>query len=223
MKITGFGKSEWLQLALLLLPLLVLAAMWQRLPELVPMHWNLRGEVDRWGPRFSLLLLPLINFGAWLVLLVVPWLDPRIRRDPQRHERTLLFLRVMRMAEVMLLTLLSLLVISAALGAEFGVSRIMLSAVLLLFVVLGNYLPNLKSNYFVGIRTPWTLDNAKTWQATHRLAGRIMFFGALLLLVLQFLLPMPLLTIAFIGYVAGFTTWCFVYSFIHNRRCNDAI
>ena len=222
MKTSRFGKTEWLQLAVLLLPAIVLAAVWQRLPESVPMHWDFRGEVDRWGPRSTLLVLPIISFGVWLLLLATPWLDPSIRRDPERHERTLRFLRVTGTAEVLLLALFSLLVISAALGARFDIARIILSAVLVLLVIAGNFLPSVRTNYFIGIRTPWTLDNPKTWQATHRLGGRILFFGALLLLALQFVLPLSVLIIAFTLYVFAFALWCCVYSFSHSRRNQQA-
>jgi uncharacterized membrane protein len=64
----------------------------------------------------------------------------------------------------------------------------MMACTLLLLAIMGNYLGNLRPNYFAGIRTPWTLESPETWRATHRLGGRLMFFGSLLLFVLQFFL-----------------------------------
>lgn len=207
-----------MQIVLLLLPLPVLALLWRQLPDVVPMHWDLHGEIDRWGPKWTLLLLPGINAACWLLLQAVPVLDPGIRGNPERHERTLGFLRMAQWGMVALLTLLSLLVIAAALGGKVDVARIILIALLLLFVVLGNFLPSVKQNYFVGLRTPWTLDDPRTWQATHRLGGRLLCFGALLLLVLQMFLPLHVAFITLIVYMAGYAVWGCVYSFMYNTR-----
>ena len=211
-------KTNWLQIAMLLLPVPVLALLWRQLPDAVPMHWNLHGHADRWGPKWTLLLLPGINLAGWLFLRAVPYLDPRIRRAPEQHERTISFLRIASGGMVAVLTLLSLLVIAAGAGGKLNVARILLIAVLALFVVLGNFLPAVKQNYFVGIRTPWTLEEPRTWQATHRVGGRLLCFGALLLLVLQILLPLHVAFVLFITYVLAFAVWGFVYSFIHSRR-----
>ena len=211
-------KYSWLQIALLLLPIPILAILWRQLPDAVPMHWNLRGEIDRWGPKWTLLMLPAINAACWLLLQFIPQLDPRIRQNPEQHERTLRFLRLAQFGMVALLTLLSLLVIAAAAGGELDVARVILIALLCLFVVLGNFLPSVKQNYFVGLRTPWTLDDPRNWQATHRLGGRLLCFGALVLLVLQMLLPLHVATILMIVYLAGFAVWGMVYSFMYSRR-----
>jgi uncharacterized membrane protein len=82
---------------------------------------------------------------------------------------------------------------------------------------LGNYLPNLRPNYFIGIRTPWTLENAETWRATHRLGGKLMFFGSLLLLVLDLFLGRSLVDSLFLMFIALLVVWSFVYSWYHFR------
>ena len=73
--------------------------------------------------------------------------------------------------------------LAAAFGYTIRGAEVIDSSILVLFAILGNYLPNLRPNYFIGIRTPWMLESPQTWRATHRLGGRLMFFGALLLLV----------------------------------------
>ena len=211
-------KHSWLQIALLLLPIPIVVILWRQLPDAVPMHWNLRGQIDRWGPKWTLLLLPAINAACWLLLQAFPRLDPRIGRNPEQHERTLRFLHLAQFGMVALLTLFSLLVIAAAAGGNLDVARIVLIALLCLFVVLGNFLPSVKQNYFVGLRTPWTLDDPRNWQATHRLGGRVLCFGALALLLVQMLLPLHVAMILMIVYVAGFALWGLIYSFMYSRR-----
>ena len=92
-----------------------------------------------------------------------------------------------------------------------------MTCLLVFFVVLGNYLGNLRPNYFVGIRTPWTLENPETWRATHRLGGRLMFFGALILLVAQFFLSESVFGLLFVVSILSLAAWGFVYSWHHCR------
>jgi uncharacterized membrane protein len=82
---------------------------------------------------------------------------------------------------------------------------------------LGNYLPNLRPNYFVGIRTPWTLEDAETWRATHRLGGKLMFFGSLLLLISEFFVSAGIFTFLFVSFILLLVLWSFLYSWHHFR------
>jgi uncharacterized membrane protein len=74
-----------------------------------------------------------------------------------------------------------------------------------------------RPNYFVGIRTPWTLENPETWRATHRLGGRLMFFGAILLLLAQFFLSEGLFAWLLVTSILSLAIWGFVYSWHHSR------
>jgi len=104
-----------------------------------------------------------------------------------------------------------------SLGRIIPGGRVIVSAVLLFFMVLGNYLGNVRPNYFVGIRTPWTLENPETWQATHRLGGRLMFFGALILFVGQFLLSERIFGCLLVASILLFAAWGIVYPWHHSR------
>jgi uncharacterized membrane protein len=92
-----------------------------------------------------------------------------------------------------------------------------MNCVLVFFVVVGNYLGNLRPNYFVGIRTPWTLEDPETWRATHRLGGRLMFFGGLILLLAQFVLSEGSCGLLFVGSILALAAWGFIYSWHHSR------
>jgi immunity protein, SdpI family len=84
-------------------------------------------------------------------------------------------------------------------------------------MILGNYLPNLRPNYFIGIRTPWTFENAETWRATHRLGGRLMFYGALLLLILEFFVSPSNSGVLLMIFVLLLVVWALLYSWHHYR------
>ena len=212
-------KLDWLENAFLLAPFLLLAALWQRIPARAPIHWNLAGEIDRWGTKgWSLCLLPIASIAIALLLRVAPRLDPKLRNAAAApSERMSSALQILRLSLVVFFFVVFLLLLAAALGFSFSLSRILLNSILLLLAVIGNYLGVLRPNYFVGLRTPWTLENPETWRATHRLGGKLMFFGSLALLLLQFAVGERLFFSLVIFGTLLFVAWAFLYSWHHFR------
>lgn len=207
-------KSRWLGAA-------VTAAMWAfalavyaRLPQRVPSHWNLQGEVDGWMEKpLGPLLQPLIATLMLAVLWLLPRIDPR-RANVERFaedRRLLINLLIVFMAVVEVATL------GHALGWPVDVDRVVPASIGLLFVGLGNYLPRIRSNWFMGIRTPWTMDNERVWRATHRVGGRA-FVGAGLLMVAAALLPSPARAWAMGAAIALAVVLPLVYSYVAYRR-----
>jgi uncharacterized membrane protein len=200
---------------------LVLAAMWafalvvfRRLPPEIPTHWNLAGEVDGWGPRFpAAFLAPAVATGTWLLMRFQAHVDPR-RADVERStptRRLLAEILVGFMAVVQVLTL------GIALGWPLDMGEAMWPLLGLLFVALGNYLPRVRPNWFLGVRTPWTLASDAVWRDTHRLAGWA-FVAAGLMTAGAMFLPLrarPLVGMAALLLAAGVPL---VYSFLRWRR-----
>lgn len=212
------NKLHWLEAAVLAGPFLALAVLWNRLPPRFPVHWNLRGEIDRWSSnRFELCILPLTAFLIVGLLALLPRLDPKLRRSLRTSDRMYEVLRVLRVTFALFFALLFSFQMLAAFGYTVASGRLVLAGVLALLVVLGNYLGNLRPNYFVGIRTPWTLENPETWRATHRLGGRVICFGALILLLVQFFVPQNVFAILFISLVLLLVAWSVLYSWRHFR------
>ena len=212
------SKLTWLEALLVTGPFLAVAVLWNRIPARIPIHWDLQGEVNGWGSKaFGTLLLPLISFGLVTLLRVVPRLDPKLRVSLGDHERMRTVLQILRLAIAAFCDVIFCIVIAAALGYPVAVTRIGLGSSLLLLAILGNYLGNLRPNYFIGIRTPWTLENPDTWRATHRLGGRLMFFGSLLLLALQFFLGVSAFGYLFLWSIMLLVVWAFLYSWHHSR------
>jgi uncharacterized membrane protein len=156
--------------------LMFTAVVYSTLPERIPTHWNFRGEVDGWSSRlWGSLLAPLVSAGIWVLLPVLRRVDPR-RRNYDRFEPTfwlLVNLLVVFLAGIHVMTL------GVALGWAIDMTRAILVIVGLMFAVLGNYLPRLRSNWWMGIRTPWTLESETVWRSTHRLAGYTFVIGGL--------------------------------------------
>jgi immunity protein, SdpI family len=212
------SKLTWLEVVMLAAPFLVLAICWPNLPSRIPVHWNLHGQVDGWSEKIpGLFLLPAIMVGVVTLLRILPRFDPRLQGTPGDEGRMPAVLPIIRIALLALCNAIFFVQIATSLGVTAAGGRIIPICVLVFFIVLGNYLGNVRPNYFVGIRTPWALENSETWRATHRLGGRLMFFGALILLVAQVFLRAPIFGLAFGLSILSWVTWGFVYSWHHCR------
>ncbi len=173
-------RAEWPHWLLLAAMFALAAATWNGAPARIPVHWNLAGQVDRWGGRFEgLLAIPLLALGIYVLMIVLPRLDPG-RRNYEAFAGPYATLR------------LGLLVVLAALYALIllwvrgGRPSIQVWAPLLvggLFVVVGNLLGKVRPNWFVGIRTPWTLSSKLAWDRTHRAGGWVFILIGLLTMI----------------------------------------
>lgn len=153
------------------------------LPETIPTHWNFEGRIDAWSPRWSILALGSLPLALALLMRWLPRLDPR-REAYARHAKTYEILQVLI---ILMLTGLVWVTVAAGLGMALDVSAAIRVLIGVLFLGIGNFMGRLKRNYFVGIRTPWTLADDEVWRKTHR-RGAVVFIiiGACFLLSLAF-------------------------------------
>jgi uncharacterized membrane protein len=208
------NKLNWVEGALVLAPFLALLTLWKDLPDRVPVHWNLHGQIDGWSSKPSLFVMPLFSLGIIALLHFLPRIDPKLRRGGEQG-RMQHALAILRLALAAFFAVIFFMVCTASLGHPVPASRIMPASVLLLLAVFGNYLSNLRPNYFAGIRTPWTLESPATWRATHRLGGRLLFFGSVTLLVLEFFVSESVFFILFTSTVLLWAVWAVWYSWHH--------
>jgi uncharacterized membrane protein len=163
-------------------------ACWNSVPDRIPVHWNLHGEPDRYGSRLEgLLVMPaLIALLPALIALLV-----RIGPRREHMERSSGAIGTIIVAIGALFTGIHVLALHAATSPDPTLDgRWIFVGMGVLFVVLGNMMPKIRSNYFVGIRTPWTLESDRVWTLTHRFGGWSMAIGGLAVLVAAFALPM---------------------------------
>jgi len=158
-------------------------------PERIPAHWNAAGEVDRWGSKFEILILPLLQLLIVAGLALWPRFDPG-RRGPWRAWPLLVA------ATAWVFTLLQLGVLyltwttlqGAELNTEQGM-RMLLTILGLTFVITGNYLPKAPQNWLFGVRTPWTLSSPRAWQVANRVGGWLLIVLGLGVAVAAWLWP----------------------------------
>jgi immunity protein, SdpI family len=185
-------RVEW-ALWLILAGMFLLAALnWNAVPDRIPVHWGLSGQPDRWGGRFEgLLLLPLIALAIYLILLFIPRIDPG-RANYASFAKSYVIIRVMILLSMVGIQVLSLL---AARGHPVNMSNGVPPILGVVFVILGNLFGKIRPNWFVGIRTPWTLSSKRSWDRTHRAGGWVFILLGLLLLSVP-LVPTPAYAIA---------------------------
>jgi uncharacterized membrane protein len=171
------------------------ALAWSRLPERVPVHWNIHGQVDRLGSRIELILLgPVLLAALWGLFELLPVLDPRraAPKDPEQTEGEREGALQTSLALVLgLIALLHLLILSLSLGLLQEPARVFAFPMAGFLVLFGNFIGRLRPSWFIGIRTPWTLSSDVVWRRTHRLAGRLMVPAGLLAVLLAVVLPAP--------------------------------
>ena len=168
---------------------------WTQLPAgaEVPVHWGLDGRIDGYAPKeIGLFLWPILATALAALLAVIPRFEPR-RANLERSGKAYGAIWV---TVVTLLGGLHVLFVAAALGTDVDISRVVLIGVGVLFLVIGNYLPKVRPNYLMGIRTPWTLASDLSWARTHRLGGRLFVLEGLVLVVLGLLDVGPEMLIA---------------------------
>lgn len=166
--------------ALILATLAFSIAAWGRLPERMPMHWGLNGEVNGYGSRAEgAFLLPGIMLALWLLLRFLPRIDPRRANYAKFADTYELLVNSL----VALFGVMHVALIGAALGWPVSMERVAPALIGLQFIILGNALPRARPNWWFGIRTPWTLSNDRVWTRTHRVGGYLLSGAGVVLLV----------------------------------------
>ncbi|MFZ0731612.1 MAG: SdpI family protein [Candidatus Sulfotelmatobacter sp.] len=163
--------------AVILATLAGILVAYPQLPVAVPIHWNIHGQVNGWAPKWALFL-----YGPGMMLALVglfaalPWLSPK-RFEVDSFRPTYLYIMIVTLAMFAYIQILTLL---AALGLALDVGPAIEGGVCLLIALLGNVLGKVRRNFYVGVRTPWTIANERVWNATHRLAAKTFFAAGLL-------------------------------------------
>ena len=177
-------KGEKAHLLLWLLLLLLTVVFYSRLPEEIPIHWNSLGEVDSVGGKAAAFLPMAVMAGIFVLYKYLPKIDPKKENYPrfQGAYRSLFGALSLLMAMIQFSTLYM-----AFSGKSLPMSIAVNVAMGLLLLFIGNQMPRLKHNYFVGIKTPWTLANEDIWWKTHRFAGRAWVLGGGIIILAAFL------------------------------------
>ena len=169
-------------------PLLYLAIIWNGVPAIIPIHFDLHMKPNRMAGKSELWIPTLILAGCSLLVYIVMRNINKI--DPKRAgAHTPASFKRLSLVIITFLSLLNLLIVMICTSKGSMPITLFVPAMALLFAAIGNYLPSLKPNYFAGIRLPWTLSSESNWKKTHQLAGKLWFWGGLLVAIVSLFLP----------------------------------
>jgi len=204
-------------IVLILLAVATLAGLllWNRLPDQMASHWNVNDQVDGYLPKlWGVFLLPLITLGLFVLFLVVPSVDPLKANIEQFREAFNLFVVLM----VGFMIYLYGLTLAWSLGYDnFKMSGAMLPAIGLLLIFIGFMMRKAKRNFFIGIRTPWTLSSDSVWNETHRIGAVLFMVSGVLAFLGGFFGGATSFWFMFIP-IIGSTLFLLVYSYVLYRR-----
>lgn len=196
-------RRRWLGYVVAALAAAVSLWAYPRLPPRVATHWGLNGQPDGYSSKLlAVTMLPVMILAMRGLLTVLPRIDPK-GENYRKFENTywLIFNGV-----IVFMGVVHLAVLGYGLGAPVRMDRVVAAGVGVLFIVVGNYITRVEPNWFVGIRTPWTLSSERVWHRTHRVGGWILVIGGALIVLTLFVpagavMPILIATIALVAVV----------------------
>jgi len=217
-KIYNFIKKDWFIIAIIALTFMVSLYFYPSLPDKVPSHWNIKGQIDGYSGRFfGAFGIPLMNLAFYFLFIFLPYLDPKqanYAKFPSAY-------KLIRYAFHMLFVGIQSTVLLVALGYHINVGMFVGVGVSLLFVVIGNVMGKFKHNYFVGIKTPWTLANEEVWVKTHRMAAPLWVVGGIISAIFAIFGGATSSFIALMVIVSVISIIPIVYSYVIFRKLKE--
>lgn len=196
---------------LIAIALIVGLVLYARLPDPMPSHWNAAGQVDDYMPKFwGVFMMPLITVVLTGLFLVIPQIDP-LKANIAKFRGAFNWFIVAFVAYMLYVHALTL---AASLGFQFNMTVMLLPVVGLLFIGAGYMMGQAKRNFFIGIRTPWTLSSETVWDETHKLGSKMFMIGGAVTIVCAFLgengiwlMLVAMLAVAFVPIVYSYILW----------------
>jgi uncharacterized membrane protein len=176
--------SDWVVLAIAILPILIAWMLYPALPPKMAVHFGITGQPNGYQSKSTFLICQgLLLLAIPLMIKYLPVLDPK-RENYAKFRR---FYEIFRLTITTFLAVMFGLILAFNLGYRIHMQMAVLLMVGLIWIVIGNFLGQVRFNYFFGIRTPWTLADEEVWRRTHRLAAPLWVIAGVLMLIAAFL------------------------------------
>ena len=158
----------------------VAAYLYPVLPEQIPTHWNFDGEVDGYMSKpWGVAVMPMVALLVFAIMRLIPIISP----NGFRTDKFMDVINVFTVTFVGFMSGIAILVLLEANGQDVRINEMTFAGVGLMFIVLGNYMGKVRKNFFIGIRTPWTLASDEVWGRTHRLGGKVFVLTGIFMIV----------------------------------------
>jgi uncharacterized membrane protein len=200
-------------MAFIILSIIGTILIYPSLPGRIPQHWNIDGQADGFGGKGYLFITAVLPLGIYLMMVFLPKLDPK-KDSYLNHAKAY---QVTHWALTLFLICLHWITIGVASGYPLNVGIFIRILLGILFIILGNYLTQVRPNYFFGIKTPWTLANEEVWRKTHRVGGYGFVIAGLLDLVSAFFKGSAAFILT-IGSICAVTVFAVIYSYLEYRK-----
>lgn len=202
---------------ILLVPILFLANYWNTIPDIVPIHYNFKGEADNFGSKKYLILVILIlPVFTYILLTIIPWLDKNKKLAAMGNKYTQL-----KYVLVSLMSALSIYIINVTMNENQNTFKFIAIFTSIFFILIGNYLKTLKTNHYVGVRTPWTLNNEAVWKKTHEMTSYLWIALGVILLLAVFLINNQLIYPIFLSIIIIASIIPIVYSYLTSKSLKN--
>ena len=199
-----------------LIPILVGLLLWDKLPDPMPSHWNIHGEVDAWSSKaFTVFGLPALMLVLQWVCIFASMADPKYQNYNPK------MIKLMFWICPVIGLILCCMVYPQAMGYSVAIEIIIPLLMGVLFIIVGNWLPKCKQTYTMGIKLPWTLASEENWNATHRFGGKVWFFGGILTILSAFWSNFWLLMVILAGMVILPAAYSYLYYRNHEKERED--
>lgn len=202
-----------LMISLIMIAIAVLAGvmLWNRLPDPMPSHWDAAGQVDDYMPKlWGVFLMPLVTIVLIGFFMLIPSIDP-LKANIAQFRGVFNWFIVAFVAYMLYIYALTL---AAALGYSFNMTLMLIPVVGLLFIGVGYMMRRAKRNFFIGIRTPWTLSSETVWDETHGLGSKMFIVGGMVTIISAFLgeigiwlMLVAMLATAFVPIIYSYVLW----------------
>ncbi len=197
---------------LILLPMIFGVLNWNELPDTMATHWGIDGQADDFSTK------PFAVFAIPCFLLLLFWgcmlIENKFGTNQEQNKKA--FGIIFWMVPAISLAVNGAVYLTA-LGFEVNVIRTLPVLLGFMFMFIGNYMPKCKQNKTLGVKIKWTLNNEENWNATHRFAGKLWFFGGFLIL-LCVLLPVDVLVYPMLISMLFLTFAPVLYSYVFHKK-----
>jgi len=203
--------------SIVLLPFIYLAYNYAALPSIVPTHFGLEGKADGFSNKKTLWLF--LSFLSALSIGVYFLIINRSKIDPKKTAKlSVSAFQKIAVGIVIFISALNILIVYASISGGIALNKLLLPATGLFFIYLGNLIHSIKPNYFVGIKTPWALEDPANWRATHHLGGKMWVAGGILITISTLLLPQKAGGIIFSIIASLLVVIPFAYSYLYFKK-----
>jgi uncharacterized membrane protein len=210
---------KWIPLLIVLASVIASALVYPNLPTTIPTHWDMLGRPNGWSSRlWGAWVMPIFLLGTYALTRVLPKIDPR----GGNYAKFGGAFDAMIVSIMLFMLGMHIIILRAALGYPVAMQRVVPIGVGALLVVIGNLLPRARPNWFIGIRTPWTLSSDRVWEKTHRVGGQVFVAGGILI-VLGAVLMQQWAHVVLIAVIIICVATVLIYSYVEWKREQNTV